>query len=85
MLGLVLKGNRQIAREKCKRDCVISNINLIFFGGFKMKKKMFVAMVFCMCMGAVLSTYAVGETVVVDDHFDDGDVATNTTGLGCKN
>ena len=45
-------------------------------------KKMFVTMVFCVCMGAMLSPLVIGETVVVDDHFDDGDVSTNTTGIG---
>jgi len=31
---------------------------------------------------AMLSPVALGETVIVDDHFDDGDVTTNTTGIG---
>lgn len=30
----------------------------------------------------MLSPAVLGVTIVVDDHFDDGDIATNTTGIG---
>jgi hypothetical protein len=46
-----------------------------------MKKKMFVAVVMCIFLGG-MSSLALGETVVVDDHFDDNVVTTNTTGIG---
>jgi hypothetical protein len=35
----------------------------------------------CLFFGGV-SCLALGETIVVNDHFDDGDIGTNTTGIG---
>ena len=47
-----------------------------------MKKKMCVAVVLCMCVAGMLPPLALGETVIVDDHFDDGAIGTNNTGTG---
>ena len=33
-------------------------------------------------LAAILSPAVLGETIIVDDHFDDGAIGTNTTGIG---
>jgi hypothetical protein len=46
-----------------------------------MSKKMVIAVVMCLCVAGA-SQLASGETIRVDDHFDDGAIGTNTNGIG---